>query len=608
MSNSSVLNLFQTLDSTKGRYIFGGLNDQFGFSVSGIGDINGDGISDFAIGARYASSGTKDSAGYIQDDKFGKTYVIFGGTDKGLGSGNSIDLNSLNGTNGFVIVGTQGQERVGQSVSGAGDVNGDGIDDLIVGSYAKNIFEFTNPSTNQKDTLLSDGRAYVIFGKKGEFSPTLNLNEITTDKEYQTGLKETQNADYTKGFSIRSFFGNEQQGLVGFSVSSAGDIDKDGFDDLIVGAPGPNDTWGKNSTLPGEAWIVFGFNPNANYLKTETPADRERQFYKNLRVTYIDGITEKNRTGNSVSQAGDINGDGTPDLIIGARDANGNSGESYVVFGGKHIIPGYTQDSYASDSVKKSFDLKDLNGKNGFKIVGSSDSRSGWAVSGAGDVNGDGYDDLIIGVPYIKASPTNQDNPTNPNYSGNSYVVFGGKDGFPAVVDPSQFTSSLKGKGFVINGKNGGDGLGFSVSSAGDFNGDGIDDLLVGAPFADAESLFGDAGATYVIYGSKNIGANSSLDVSSLNGNNGFVINGTSSEDNLGWSVSSTGDVNKDGFDDLIVGAPELGKAYLIFGKATSASNLTISQASTDISTASIDVVSTSGFEGNLISVVNFLG
>ncbi|ARV57231.1 hypothetical protein BZZ01_00045 [Nostocales cyanobacterium HT-58-2] len=603
MSNPAVLDLFQTLDSTKGRYIFGGLKDQFGFSVSGIGDINGDDINDFAIGARYASSGAKDSAGNIIDDKVGKTYVIFGG-NKGLGSGNSIDLNALNGTNGFVINGTQANERVGQAVSSAGDFNGDGIDDLIVGSYARNIFEFTNPTTNQKETLFSDGRTYVIFGKKGGFSPSLNLNEITAEKEYQTGLKETQNVDYTKGFSIRSFFGNEQQGLVGFSVSPAGDIDKDGFDDLIIGAPGPNSTFGSNSTLPGEAWIVYGLNPNVDSLKKSpsgvllNPADRDRLFYKNLRRTYIEGTTAKNRTGNSVSTAGDINGDGTPDLIIGARDANGKAGESYVVFGGKQIIPGYNLDSYSSDSVNKFFDLKDLNGSNGFKISSSNGSRSGWSVSSAGDVNGDGYDDLIVGAPYIKDSPTNQDNPTDSNFPGKSYVVFGGKNGFPAVVDPSEFTSSLKGRGFVINGVKGGDGSGFAVSSLGDFNRDGIDDLVVGAPFADAGSLFGDAGETYVIYGNKNIGANSVFNISSLNGDNGFVIKGTFSEDNLGWSVGSTGDVNQDGIDDLIIGAPEMGKAYLIFGKATSPSNL-ISKS------ASIDFASTSFLEGNTVSSFN---
>src|SRR4028119_2178649 len=180
------------------------------------------------------------------------------------------------------------------------------------------------------------------------------------------------------------------------------------------------------------------------------------------------------------------------------------------------------------------FNLSALNGSNGFAINGIADGdSSGYSVSSAGDVNGDGFDDLIIGAYSA--------DPNGITYAGQSYVVFGSNSGFSAGLDLSALNGS---NGFAINGIAANDLSGFSVSSAGDVNGDGIDDLIIGARSADPNGI-SDAGQSYVVFGS-NSGFGAGLDLSTLNGSNGFAINGIAVGDNSGSSVSSAGDVNGD--------------------------------------------------------------
>ena len=241
----------------------------------------------------------------------------------------------------------------------------------------------------------------------------------------------------------------------------------------------------------------------------------------------INGASEFDAAGFSVSAAGDVNNDGFDDLIVGAPDAEGNaenSGVSYVVYG--------KDDNTA-------IDLSEIVG-HGFEINGvSTDDQSGYSVGSAGDVNNDGFDDLIVGAPNADGNAEN---------SGASYVVFGKSD--DDAVDLSTLEENAT--GFVINGTSEGDQFGFSVSTAGDMNGDGFDDLIIGAPAADGS--VDNSGVSYVVYGKADSGA---VDLSAIaEGVGGFVINGTSGGDGFGTSVSAAGDVNGDGFDDLIVGAP----------------------------------------------------
>ncbi|MEH2015381.1 beta strand repeat-containing protein [Nostoc sp.] len=457
----------------------------------------------------------------------------------------TFNLSDLNGANGFAINGINEFNNSGNSVSSAGDINSDGIDDLIIGT--------------------SSGQSYVVFGSKGGFGAQFNLSTLNG----------------SNGFAINGG---------GSSVSSAGNINSDGIDDLIIGAlsASPN-----GIVESGQSYVVFGNKGGFGAQLNVSTLNGSNGFA-------INGINAYDRSGNSVSSTGDINGDGIDDLIIGT-----GSGQSYVVFGSKGgfgaqfnlstlngsngfaINGGSNPVSNAGDingdgiddliigafgdkrgyvvfgskgGFSAQFNLSTLNGSNGFAINSINAYQLGSSVSSAGDINGDGIDDLIIaGAPY--AEP-------NSDVLGQSYVVFGSKGGFN-----SQFNlSTLNGtNGFAINSIiDGSVGLGNSVSSAGDINGDGIDDLIIGAPYA-SPNVFS-SGQSYVVFGSKG-GFGAQLNLSTLNGSNGFAINGINESDQSGTSVSSAGDINGDGIDDLIIGAPSAspngdfsGQSYVLFG------------------------------------------
>ncbi|MEO1208320.1 MAG: Ig-like domain-containing protein [Cyanobacteria bacterium J06638_20] len=419
-------------------------------------------------------------------------------------------LSDLDGSNGFVINGIDVSDRSGVSVSEAGDINGDGFDDLIIGAYGAD-----------PDGSSSAGESYVVFGSNQGFVASLNLSDL----------------DGSNGFVLNGIAPFDYSGV---SVSDAGDINGDGLDDLIIGAYSADPNSG---SYAGESYVVFG---------------RAQGFAASLNLSDLDGsngfalngIAAYDYSGGSVSGAGDINGDGIDDLVIGAAyaDPNGNrSGESYVVFGGQGFAA--------------SLDLSDLDGSNGFVLNGiAAYDYSGGSVSGAGDINGDGIDDLIIGADG--ADP-------NGDRSGQSYVVFGNDQGFANRLNLSDLDGS---NGFVLNGIAEGDRSGVSVSEAGDINGDGIGDLIIGA--VSAEPNDNDSGQSYVVFGNDQ-GFVASLNLADLDGRNGFILNGIAAGDRSGGSVSGAGDINGDGFDDLIIGAAAAdpngessGESYVVFGRA----------------------------------------
>ncbi|MFL5748993.1 MAG: hypothetical protein ACJ767_00085 [Chloroflexota bacterium] len=397
-------------------------------------------------------------------------------------------------------------DLAGYSVAGAGDVNGDGIPDVILGAmWADNA--------GGQDS----GSAYVVFGTRTR--TTVNLATLGS-----------------AGFKIQGPAGAPNPGAnAGISVDGVGDMNGDGRDDVIVGAWMADSNGRSNS---GSAYVVFG---KASSTTVDLGALGSAGFS-------IDGATSGDSAGVSVAGAGDVNGDGRPEAIVGV-DNDGprdRAGAAYVVFGKASTTP--------VDLL--TFGLPGV-GHPGFRIDGAQTQDFAYTVSGAGDMNGDGLGDVIVGADGA-------DNNARLG-SGSAYVVFGKSSTDP--VQLATFGSPVGNAGFRIDGAAAGDQTGNAVAGTGDVNGDGRPDVVVGAPETDVNG--NGSGSAFVVFGSSSL---ATVDLAAL-GARGYRMNGAGGNYFAGESVGGAGDVNADGRPDTVVGAfgrdVWTGSAYAVNGRST---------------------------------------
>ena len=586
-------------------------SDVAGREVSNAGDVNGDGFDDLLIGVPGGDS-KSNSRG-----EAGETYVVLGSASLP----ESIDLTKMNASVGFAIYGADRSDLSGHTVSNAGDVNGDGFDDLLVGAFDADGEEnrtsgagetyliygddfsasVTHFGTAEDDILAGDAEANVIVGgtgddelignggedvlRGGEGDDVLAVSDLKFRRIVGGNGDDTLRLD-TSGVYLdlietpdNRIFGIEAIDLTGsgantLSVNVLEVLNiSDESNTLIVRRDADDtvnfqDEWtrGENETVDDETFEVYS-NGNA-VLKLQTPVSTgltiDLATLTADQGTVILGADEEDLCGVSVSIAGDINDDGYDDVLIGAYwgagadNARPYSGESYLIFG--------------HPSLPATIGVESL-GSYGVKIYGANQSQlSGRSVSGAGDVNGDGIDDILIGV----GDHSFDDAP------GEAYLVLGSE----SISEIDHLDLAVAGE-FVIHivGADTDDNVGFSVSSAGDFNGDGYEDLLIGARNASAaENGSKKSGATYVVFGGPELPAE--IQLGDL-GDRGFAIYGREANDRSGSRVSQAGDVNGDGFDDLLIGAHqadggrnsrvESGECYLVFGTSSQTENIDLS-------------------------------
>jgi hypothetical protein len=426
---------------------------EFGGAVAGAGDVNGDGFGDVLVGAPlWNNLGSTDE---------GIAYVYLGNSS-GLFTTPSTSL-----THNTI----QNQAFFGSALSTAGDVNGDGYSDIIIGSYG---------SIN--GVLSNAGKVHIYYGSSAGIASTASL-VLTTP--------------------------NQADAEFGKAVATAGDLNGDGYADVIIAAPG----FDTPTVNEGRTYVYYG---SSTGLQTT--------------ATTIDDANHTNAFfGNSIGSAGDVNGDGFTDILVGCALYN----QAFTAEGAAFVYHGAPGSITEANSVI-------------LENTTENSSFSGLSVSRAGDVNADGFDDILIGVPLL--------NEISSADVGSVFLYYGGPSGLP--LSPSVTFDEVN-SAFARFGE--------SISTAGDINGDGYSDIIIGCPNCDNQNT--NEGAAFVYYGSAT-GINTTA----------TVLDPTNQNDaGFGIAVATAGDVNGDAYSDIIVGAYRFdsptyideGAAYIYYGSPT---------------------------------------
>lgn len=424
--------------------------ERLGAQVANLGDINADGFEDLGVGA----------PGYNGDH--GAIYIIYG---------RAKEYTQIDVTNQPRLVGESENDRVGYTIAPAGDVNNDGFDDFTFGT----IYE----DSEDKNA----GAAYIVYGRSELFSGEVSISNFSK---------------YTGSNSADKF---------GAALAGVGDINNDGFDDLVMGAP----RFGEHRT--GEIYILYG---GTEQLSGGEIADEPQHF---------SGEAEFDEAGTSVAPAGDVNGDGFADFIIGSPgndSTDDNAGTVYIVFG--------QEAHYGAQSITAADVI--LAGETAGEGAGS-------VVAEAGDINADGYDDVLVSAPYSSY---------NASEGGLVYVVYGS-----ATLASSNLADQVH-----IYGNNANDFVGYSLAGNGDVNLDGYDDFIVGSPSGSGSAN----GMAVIVYGQA-----TTLSESAIRDHDIYL--GEHPENEAGISVALL-DIDGDSSSEIGIGAykyssevDDSGRAYI---------------------------------------------
>ena len=456
----------------------------------------------------------------------------------------------LSGVEDTLIEANQAGAELGLAVAGAGDVNADGYDDVIVGAPSFDAGEF------------DEGAAFLFLGSAtgiADGSPASAASQVEADQvgaalgasvaaagdvngdgfadvivgapRFDAGESDEGAAFVFLGSaggllgtdpsSASAQIESDQSGArLGTSVAAAGDVNGDGFADVIVGAP----RYSAGQVREGAAFVFHG---SALGIPNGTPATAPATLQSDQAQAEL---------GTSVAAAGDVNGDGFADVIVGAPLYDGGQGDegAAFVFHGSATGVGDGTPATAEAAIE----------------ADQTGAHLGQSVAAAGDVNGDAYGDVIVGAVDYDAGQANE---------GAAFVFLGSAQGIASGGPPAasaQLESDQIGSDF-----------GLSVAGAGDVNGDGYADVIVGARFFDAGQ--GDEGAAFVFPGGAT-GVQDGSPATAL-----ATVESDQATGFLGQGVAGAGDVNADGFADVIVGAPSFdagetgeGAAFVYLGSA----------------------------------------